>query len=152
MKTLFPEQLSERLSELVGRPNSRSVFLQIGVVPARQTLGVSQRPLTLILPQKYRDTNGRRIVIHIGGVYTTFCHREGIHLIKCAIEMGGVSRYFFTCIGVRGRVDSPEDSDPCAPSTLALNSLAVQFPMFKLMTDQNSKRNALHSAPKTLLN
>ena len=70
-------------------------------------LGVSQRPLTLILPQKYRDTNGRRIVIQIGGVYTTFCHREGIHLQKYAIEMGGVSRYFFTCIGVRGRFDSP---------------------------------------------
>ena len=57
-------------------------------------LGVSQRPLTLILPQKYRDTNGRRIVIQIGGVYTTFCHREGILLQKYAIEMGGVSRYF----------------------------------------------------------
>ena len=27
---------------------------------------------------------------------------------KYAIEMGGVSRYFFTCIGVRGRLDSPE--------------------------------------------
>ena len=71
-------------------------------------LGVSQRPLTLILPQKYRDTNGRRIVIQIGCVYTTFCHREGIHLQKYAIEMGGVSRYFFTCIGVRGRFDSPD--------------------------------------------
>ena len=71
-------------------------------------LGVSQRPLTLILPQKYRDTNGRRIVIQIGGVYTTSCHREGIHLQKYAIEMGGVSRYFFTYIGVRGRFDSPD--------------------------------------------
>ena len=48
------------------------------------------------------------IVIQIGGVYTTFCHREGIHLQKYAIEMGGVSRYFFTCIGVRGRFDSPD--------------------------------------------
>ena len=75
---------------------------------ARNRLGVSQRPLTLILPQKYRDTNGRRIVIQIGGVYTTVCHREGIHLQKYAIEMGGVSRYFFTCIGVRGRFDPPE--------------------------------------------
>ena len=68
--------------------------------------GVSQRPLTLILPQKYRDTNGRRIVIQIGG--TTFCHREGIRLQKYAIEMGGVSRYFFTCSGVGGRLGSPE--------------------------------------------
>ena len=47
-------------------------------------------------------------MIQIGGVYTTVCHREGIHLQKYAIEMGGVSRYFFTCIGVRGRFDSPE--------------------------------------------
>ena len=40
MKTLFSEQLSERLSELVARqnfsPNSQSVFFKIGVVPARQ--------------------------------------------------------------------------------------------------------------------
>ena len=45
-------------------------------------------------------------MIQIGGVYTTFCHREGILLQKYAIEMGGVSRYFFACIGVRGRLDS----------------------------------------------
>ena len=63
------------------------------------SLGMSQRPLTLILPQKYRDTNGRRIVIQIGGVYTTFCHREGIHLQKYAIETGGVSRYFLKISG-----------------------------------------------------
>ena len=74
----------------------------------RPFLGVFQRPLTLILPKKYRDTNGSRIVIQIGGVYTTFCHREGILWQKYAIEMGGVSRYFFTCIGVRGRFDSPD--------------------------------------------
>ena len=53
----------------------------------------------------------RRIVIQIGGVYTTFCHREGIHLQKYAIEMGGVSRYFLTGIGVRGRCDSPKYSE-----------------------------------------
>ena len=53
-----------------------------------------QRPLTLILLKKYRDTNGRRIAIQIGGVYTTFCQEEGILLQKYAIEMGGVSRYF----------------------------------------------------------
>ena len=47
-------------------------------------------------------------MIQIGGVYTTLCQREGILLQKYAIEMGGVSRYFFTCIGVRGRFDSPE--------------------------------------------
>ena len=69
---------------------------------------MSQRPLTLILLQKYRNTNGRRIVIQIGGVYTTFCQEGGTLLQRYAIEMGGVSRYFFTCIGVRGRFDSPE--------------------------------------------
>ena len=49
-------------------------------------------------------------MIQIGGVYTTFCQEEGILLQKYAIEMGGVSRYFFTCIGVRGRFDSPDYS------------------------------------------
>ena len=43
VKTLFSEQLSERLSELVGRPkfspNSRSVFFKIGVVPEHQIQG-----------------------------------------------------------------------------------------------------------------
>ena len=42
VRTLFSEQLSERLSEFVGRqncnPNSRSVFFKIGVVPARQII------------------------------------------------------------------------------------------------------------------
>ena len=62
-------------------------------------MAVSQRPLTLILLQKYRDTNGRRIAIQIGGVYTTFCQEEGILLQKYAIEMGGVSRYFSKVLG-----------------------------------------------------
>ena len=52
-------------------------------------------------------------MIQIGGVYTTFCQREGILLQKYAIEMGGVSRYFFACIGVRGRFDSPEMLRAC---------------------------------------
>ena len=42
VKTLFSEQLSERLSELVGHqdfsPNSQSFFFKIGVVPAPGTL------------------------------------------------------------------------------------------------------------------
>ena len=49
-----------------------------------QSLGVSQRPLTLILLQKHRDTNGRRIVIQIGGVCATFCQEEGILLQKAS--------------------------------------------------------------------
>ena len=48
-------------------------------------LGVFQRPLTLILLQKYRDRNGRRIVIQIGVVYTTFFQEGGILLQKYAI-------------------------------------------------------------------
>ena len=39
-----------------------------------------QRPLTLIVLKKSRDTNGRRIVIQIGGVYTTFCQEGAILL------------------------------------------------------------------------
>ena len=45
-------------------------------------LGVFQRPLTLILLQEHRDTNGRHIAIQIGGVYTTFCQEERILLQK----------------------------------------------------------------------
>ena len=62
-------------------------------------LGVLQRPLTLILLQKHRNTNARRIGIQIGGVYTTFC-KKGIYFSKSiAIEMGGVSRYFSEALG-----------------------------------------------------
>ena len=66
-------------------------------------LGVFQRPLTLILPQKYRDTNGSRIVIQIGGVYTTFCQEEGILLQKYADRNGRCIAILFKSIGVRGR-------------------------------------------------
>ena len=48
----------------------------------RIILGVFQRPLTLILLKKHRDTNGRRIVIQIGGVHSTFCQGEDILLPK----------------------------------------------------------------------
>ena len=34
--------------------------------------------LTRILLQKYRNANGRRIAIRVGGVPTTFCQEEGI--------------------------------------------------------------------------
>ena len=40
--------------------------------PPPRDLEVVQQPLARILLQKYRDTNGGRIVIQIGGVYTTF--------------------------------------------------------------------------------
>ena len=67
-----------------------------------------QRPLTLILLQKHRDANGRRIVIQIGGVYTTFCQREGILLQKYRDRNGRFIAILFKNIGVRGRFDSPE--------------------------------------------
>ena len=71
-------------------------------------LGVFQRPLTLILLQKYRDTNGRRIAIQIGGVYTTFCQKEGILLQKYRDRNGRCIAILFKSIGVRGRFDSPD--------------------------------------------
>ena len=56
----------------------------------RYFLGECSNELTLILLQTCRDANGSRIVIQIGGVYTTFCQKEGIF----SIEMGGVSQCF----------------------------------------------------------
>ena len=50
--------------------------------------------MDLVLLQKYRDTNGRRIVIEIGGVYTTLCQEEAYFCKNIAIKIGGVSRYF----------------------------------------------------------
>ena len=74
----------------------------------RSDWAVSQRPLTLILLQKYRDTNGRRIVIQIGGVYTTLCQEEGILLQKYRDRNGRCIAILFRSIGVRGRFDSHE--------------------------------------------
>ena len=45
--------------------------------------------------QKYRNTNGRRIVIQIRGVYIVRSANGRAYFCKSiAIEMGGVSRYF----------------------------------------------------------
>ena len=76
---------------------------------SQMILGVSQRPLTLILLQKYRDTNGRRIVIQIGGVHATLCQEEGILLKRYRDRNGRCIAILFKRIGVRGRVDSPDD-------------------------------------------
>ena len=73
-------------------------------------LGVFQQPLTLILLQKYRDTNGRRVVIQIDGVYTTFCQKEGILLRKYRNRNGRCIAILFKSIGVRGRCDSPDSN------------------------------------------
>ena len=71
--------------------------------------GVSQRPLTLILLQKYRNTNGSRIVIQIGGVYTALCQKEGILSQKYRDRNGRCIAILFKSIGVRGRFDSPDE-------------------------------------------
>ena len=73
---------------------------------------MSQRPLTPILMQKYRDTNGSRIVIQIGGVYTTLCQEEGILLQKYRDRNERCIAILFKSIGVRGRLDSSEGSCP----------------------------------------
>ena len=67
-----------------------------------------QRPLTLILLQKYRDTNGSCIVIQIGDAYTSVCAKKGILLQKYCDRNGRCIAILFKSIGVRGRFDSPE--------------------------------------------
>ena len=57
--------------------------------------GVFQRLLTRMLLQKYRDANGRRIVIQSGGVNVLLSAKRRAYFCKSiAIGMGGVSRYF----------------------------------------------------------
>ena len=70
--------------------------------------GLSQRRMTLILLQKYRDTNGRRILIQIGGVKKYFCQEGGIPLQKYRDRNGRCIAILFESIGVRGRRVSPE--------------------------------------------
>ena len=63
-------------------------------------LGVFQRPLILL--QKYRDTNGSRIVIQIVAS-TTFCQEKSILLQKYRDRNGRCIAILFKSIGVRGR-------------------------------------------------
>ena len=87
----------------------KNIFFSVGHgCVGNGNLGVFQRPLTLILLQKYHDTNGRRIVIQIGGVYTTFCQEEGILLQKYRDRNGRCIAILFKSIGVRARSDSPD--------------------------------------------
>ena len=67
----------------------------------REHLAVSQRPLTLILLQKYRDTNGIPMVVQIGGVKTTLCQEEGILLQKYRDRNGRCIAILFKIIRVR---------------------------------------------------
>ena len=46
------------------------------------------------------------MVIQIGGVYTTFCQKEGILLQKYHDRNGRRIAILFKSIGVRGRFDS----------------------------------------------
>ena len=62
-------------------------------------MGVFQRLLTLTLLQKHRDTNERRIVIQICGVYATFCQDEGILLQKYRDRNGSCIAILFRSIG-----------------------------------------------------
>ena len=60
----------------------------LGAFPA--FIGGVPTTLTRILLQNYRNTNGSRIVIQIGSVYSTFCHEEGILLQEYRNRNGGV--------------------------------------------------------------
>ena len=71
----------------------------ISFVVFQTKLGVLHRPLTLVLLQKYRDTNGRRIMIQIGGVYTTLCQEEGMLLLKYRDRNGRCIAILLKCIG-----------------------------------------------------
>ena len=76
-----------------------------------------KRPLTLILLQKYRDANGRRTAIQIGGVYTTFCQGEGILLQKHRDRNGRCIAIFFKVSGsgVDLSLQSVAEALPAAP-------------------------------------
>ena len=95
----------------------------------------------LILLQKYRDTNGRRIVIQIGGVYATACQREGILLQKYRDRNGRCIAILFKSIGVRGRFDAPDEEQrkkkqrrtakSCRqfPAHTIVKACAIKFPL-----------------------
>ena len=90
-----------RISDLkkTGPDRSSEVWGLFGSVPT------TPDPNTL---QKYRDTNGRRSVMQIGGVYTTFCPEEVILWQQYRDRNGRCIAILFKSIGVRGRFDSPD--------------------------------------------
>ena len=89
----------------VSRGNGHKTFHTPKIILPQLKDGVFQQPLTLILLQKYRDTNGSHLVIQIGGVYTTFCQEEGILLQKYRDTNGRCIAILFKSIEVRGRFD-----------------------------------------------
>ena len=62
----------------------------------------------MVLLQEHRYTNGRRIVMQIGAVYTTLCQEEGMLLQTYRDRNGRCIAILFKCIGVKGRFDSPD--------------------------------------------
>ena len=102
-KTREKEQMRHRLHKpTLNLPGTRFGLLHPWWAPASKTLplsvlrdflppfrnnttmGAFQIPLTLILPQKYRDRNGSCTVIQIGGVHTTFCQEGGTGVGWCS--------------------------------------------------------------------
>ena len=61
--------------------------------------------LTMIFLQKHRDTNGRHIVMHIGGVCAAFCQEGGMLLQTYRDRNGRCIAILFKSIGVGGRFD-----------------------------------------------
>ena len=109
LKIRDSQMRTEPISPMPGPgPLSHALLLALGLFGGDWSFGMSQRPLTLILLQKYRDTNGRRIVIQIGGIYTTLCQEKGILLQKYRDINGRCIAILFKSIGVRGQFDSPE--------------------------------------------
>ena len=47
-------------------------------------------------------------MIQTGGVYTTFCQEEGVHLQKHRNRKGRRIAILFKSVGVKGRFDSPD--------------------------------------------
>ena len=64
-------------------------------------------------------------MIQIGGVYTTFCQEEGILLQKYRDRNGRCMVILFKSIGVRGQFDSPDvaRANHCCPSAFPINVL-----------------------------
>ena len=120
-------------------------------------LGVLQRPLTLILLQKYRDTNGRRIVIQIGGVYATFCRHT---FAQAPRQKWEVYRDTFQKYRVRGRFDSPDIQDVgkgglslrgvAFMTLLAVLAVLALFVLVLLNTAQRVERSPKRSSVRGL--
>ena len=75
--------------------NQTLIYLLTKDMCKTDLLKMFQRPLTIILLQTHRDTNGRRIVIHIGGAYTASATRAAYFCRSIAIDKWEVHRDAF---------------------------------------------------------